>query len=108
MSNEVFETSVGDWDIKVHVTHFYSGAPGRTSGPPENCYPEDPPEIEYSVELMNCENKSNEERISIIDNLLTEHDDDIQQQALDHITECEISAMEEAADQQYEESKYDN
>jgi hypothetical protein len=32
--------------LEATVAHWYPGAPARLSGPPEDCYPEDPPECE--------------------------------------------------------------
>ena len=32
---------------------FYAGRPGVTSGPPERCYPDEPPEVD--VETLTCE-----------------------------------------------------
>jgi hypothetical protein len=31
------------------VTHYAPALPGRYSGPPENCYPDDPEEIDFEV-----------------------------------------------------------
>ena len=38
-----------DREIEVwcNVTNYYPGDPGKYSGPPENCYPAESPEIEY-------------------------------------------------------------
>lgn len=34
-----------DKAITVYITEFDFGSPGKTWGPPESCYPADPPEI---------------------------------------------------------------
>lgn len=33
----------------ARVTHYRPGDPGRTSGPPEYCYPPEPTELEWVV-----------------------------------------------------------
>ena len=36
-------------DVPCRVWYFYTPAdPGRVSGPPENCYPPEPAEVEYT------------------------------------------------------------
>jgi hypothetical protein len=34
--------------LEATITHWYPGAPERISGPPEDCYPADPPEVEIA------------------------------------------------------------
>lgn len=33
----------------IDVTHYAANLPGRYSGPPESCYPDDPEEIDFTV-----------------------------------------------------------
>jgi len=33
----------------IEVTHYAPRLPGRYSGPPESCYPDDPEEIDFTV-----------------------------------------------------------
>ena len=35
-------------NLEATITHWHPGAPARLSGPPEDCYPEDPPECEIA------------------------------------------------------------
>lgn len=43
-----------DDDVRLVVSYKYTpGDPGRTSGPPERCYPPEPPEVEFlTVQLV--------------------------------------------------------
>jgi len=34
--------------LEATITHWHPGAPERISGPPEDCYPADPPECEIA------------------------------------------------------------
>jgi hypothetical protein len=43
------ETWVGEEDAIAVVISLTRGTPGRYSGPPEDCYPDDPPEMEWEV-----------------------------------------------------------
>jgi len=36
-------------DIEVDITSYYEGDPGRISGPPEDCYPPEPAEVEFEI-----------------------------------------------------------
>jgi hypothetical protein len=38
---------IEDIEYMVTVSYFDPGRPGRLSGPPEDCYPDDPWEIEF-------------------------------------------------------------
>lgn len=44
-----FETRVAGIPCICKVTYFSPGAPGRYSGPPEDCYPEEPVEFEFEI-----------------------------------------------------------
>ena len=48
-------------DHEFEIT-VYPGTPAQTYGPPENCYPEEPPEFEPS-ECPKCEEIPDEETI---------------------------------------------
>ena len=47
MSREI-KVTVGDYDFTVAYT-FYPGAPAKLNGPWENCYEEEPPEIDIEA-----------------------------------------------------------
>ncbi len=51
--------------VKVRVTHYTPGDPGRLSGPPENCYPPEPEEIAFEVigELPSTASIENSEEV---------------------------------------------
>jgi len=38
--------------LEATITHWHPGAPERISGPPEDCYPADPPECEIESLLV--------------------------------------------------------
>lgn len=33
--------------VPIHISSYSHGSAARTYGPPENCYPEEPPEMEW-------------------------------------------------------------
>lgn len=39
--------------VLVTVTYFTPGIPGRYSGPPDLCYPDEPAEIDYEISDLN-------------------------------------------------------
>jgi len=46
----VEDPETGEEDIEVEVVvHYSPGSPGRLSGPPERCYPPEPPEVEVAI-----------------------------------------------------------
>ena len=45
-------------DIEVHFT-YYPARPGRISGPPEDCYPDEPSEFEIEQIVYNSVNVTN-------------------------------------------------
>lgn len=54
--NITFETH---WDLStgktlplfVHIHCYHPGLPAKLSGPPEDCYPEEPDEVDYDIYL---------------------------------------------------------
>ena len=36
-------------EVDVEVLSYYAGCPAKTYGPPEDCYPEEHPEIDFRV-----------------------------------------------------------
>ena len=38
-----------EFPVRIRVTHYTPGDPGRVSGPPEACYPPEAEEIEFEV-----------------------------------------------------------
>lgn len=38
--------------VEITVDSYTPGVPGRFSGPPENCYPDEPPEVEFTVRTL--------------------------------------------------------
>jgi hypothetical protein len=52
MKSHSFDTTVELGEVEVEVTvkyNFSHGAPGKTDGLPENCYPAEGPEVEIEV-----------------------------------------------------------
>jgi hypothetical protein len=50
-----FNTKVQGIPCVCRVTHYRPAVPGRISGPPEDCYPDEPSEFEF--ELLNTSGK---------------------------------------------------
>ena len=71
----------------AQVSHWHAGAPARLSGPPEDCYPEDPAEIE--IESLAALDADGEERDATF---LLDASDDI----IERICEAAIEAMMES------------
>lgn len=47
---DTFEFYLDDDEvITIGISYWYAGTPAFISGPPENCYPEDPPEFDWEV-----------------------------------------------------------
>lgn len=44
-----FTTKVSGIPCICEVTHFIRARPGRYSGPPEDCYPDEPSEFEFNI-----------------------------------------------------------
>lgn len=44
-----FETRIAGIPCICHVTHYTPVIPGRFSGPPEDCYPDEGGEFEFEV-----------------------------------------------------------
>ncbi len=38
--------------VRVEITHYTPGTPGYYVGPPENCEPPEPPEIDFTVRTL--------------------------------------------------------
>jgi hypothetical protein len=43
------ETQVRGIPCRAKLTYYAARVPGRTYGPPEHCYPEEPEEIEFEI-----------------------------------------------------------
>ena len=66
--------------LDITITSYIPGDPGRISGPPEHCYPPEPPEIEFEVRTANgCElfQSDFDEDVwdDILDTVLSIHED---------------------------------
>ncbi len=63
----------------IDVTHYAASLPGRYSGPPESCYPDDPEEIDFTVYDQRgrpapwLERKMNDDDRARIETLIREH-----------------------------------
>lgn len=50
VDDDLFETTVGSgFPVLARVTYFTPFVPGRISGPPELCYPDEGGEVEYEL-----------------------------------------------------------
>jgi len=73
-----FETTI-TIPVKVKVYGYTSGKPGRFSGPPEKCYPDEPAEwshLEYFIEVERGGKKQLIKLPTEIDNVIEEELDD--------------------------------
>lgn len=56
MRNSLFDVVVSVGDLHFSVSGYYRpGRPGRYSGPPESCYPDEPDEIEIDFVTLDEE-----------------------------------------------------
>ncbi len=72
-----------DMTIYVVVTYFCSGAPAKVTGPPEDCYPAEPYEIEFEIseqdphyEFLQAILDNSEYFHKVLDTRLLEHYED--------------------------------
>lgn len=42
-----YTVNILDQEIEVEVTYFYGGCPAKINALPEDCYPEEPPEVDW-------------------------------------------------------------
>ena len=79
-----YDVIIGECSFNIHITHYYSGKPAYISGLPEDCYPEEPEELEWEAATGNevtdylINNLSEQEIKSIkealLDRILSEYD----------------------------------
>ena len=43
------ETTIAGQHCRARVTYWFPGDPGKTWGPPEHCWPPEPPEIDFVI-----------------------------------------------------------
>lgn len=49
MTNTILDMTVAGIPAKIEILSASPGRPAQTYGPPEKCYPGEPPEIEYRI-----------------------------------------------------------
>lgn len=85
-----------DVELVVHVLSWQPGRPARLYGPPEDCYPAEPAEIEWAVSLLDG---------SSAEHLLTEYDtENIEAEAIMLMTELDRSERDAYL---YEQREYE-
>ena len=96
-----FETVVELEGKEVEVTAEYTyspGMPGKTSGPPENCYPDEPAECEVEVIYLTADKT----KTDIMSKLATEQIENVFEEACGRgassLSEDYEAAMEDNAD----------
>lgn len=88
------------------VANFTPGTPGKTYGPPEDCYPPEGPEVEYT-EAFEVDGKSERKLDSktFFDSLTEDEDSDLQDKLILEAEEQGTDQANEAADRKYDEWK---
>lgn len=86
-----YTVEIDDVEYLARVTYYYRGAPGRTSGPPENCYPPEPPELDW--ELLNLDGTPAPDTV-----LVGQREDEITEQLLEWLQEEQEDANDLAHD----------
>ena len=99
--------SLADRDVEYRVVASYSpGHPGQLYGPPENCYPPESPEVEYT-DVFEVEGKT-EKRIDLsefIDSLTDKENDALQDCLIMEADERGTDQEAEAVDRKYDDWK---
>ena len=99
--------SFQDRDVEYRVVGNYSpGDPGKTYGPPENCYPPESAEVEIT-DVFELEGKTST-RIDIgdfLESLTDEQDSQLQEQLIMQGEEYGSDLEDEAAERKYDEMR---
>jgi len=86
--------------VEIKVTHFDGGRPAQISGPPENCYPEDPWEIEWEWDT------GSEETNELLEKLMSDSmRESIDESLYEQMVEDAKEARDEYAISRFEESR---
>lgn len=80
-----FEAELQDQIVLVKVYRAWSGDPGYLSGPPEDCYPPEPAEYEYTVLVGGDEVELTSAEDTHIWNLVDDEMHRLKQEAQDEI-----------------------
>jgi len=93
------------YDFKVTHYHYTKGSPGKLSGPPENCYPPEPAEIEdIELEIYNQYGNKEYEKLpdSMVDFLM---EDDMFYEELLEAVEDSIFAERDYSEDDWREDR---
>jgi hypothetical protein len=104
MRNDSFETTVeiGDDEVEVTVEYGYSpGTPGKTYGPPENCYPAEGPDVDV-VTVYRTDDKTKTDIMPLLSPEVIER---LSEGACENGEESEQDRYEEAMERKGEEAR---
>jgi len=92
MKTFTITTTIRDEDAVVSFD-YYPGDPGRTYGPPENCYPPEPDEIEIlSVKINDEEVELTEDELEKLEDRIYNDAGDLYAQVLESDKEDSVAA----------------
>lgn len=100
-TDKMFETAIEfeGKEVEVEVEYRYNpGMPGKTYGPPEDCYPDEPAECEVEQIFL----KGDATKTDIMPKMTTEQIESVFEQACsvgeEHYNDAYEAAMEDKAD----------